>query len=326
MQPKTQAGAFDWLAWLALAICVIAIWLGAWLYVDNYIFSPDLKSISDETSRGVFGDKFGAVNSLFSGLAFAGIIFTILLQRRELSLQRSEIVDQNETLRQQRFENSFFHLLALHADNVDKLVINAHSRRQAITYFTEILKGNNAEFAAFQPLSRLTTAQLHELRASKVLDTAMRKQLEQAEISTIEAMLEQKPGIIGKFLDTNKSFHHDLIDSAYMTAHLISKDGLSHYFRTLYHIYKFIDDSVLISDDQKKSYGRIVRAQLSDDELKAILYNSLARDTTKNGLELGYPKMTSLVKKYEILKNINESQVIHPIHLEILQQFKLEQL
>jgi hypothetical protein len=42
-------------------------------------------------NRGTFGDSFGAINSLFSGLAFAGVIFTILLQRRELSLQREEL-------------------------------------------------------------------------------------------------------------------------------------------------------------------------------------------------------------------------------------------
>ena len=34
---------------------------------------------------------FGAINALFSGLAFAGIIFTILLQREELKLQRKEL-------------------------------------------------------------------------------------------------------------------------------------------------------------------------------------------------------------------------------------------
>lgn len=43
------------------------------------------------TDRGTFGDMFGAVNALFSGLAFAGIIYTILLQRRELELQREEL-------------------------------------------------------------------------------------------------------------------------------------------------------------------------------------------------------------------------------------------
>ncbi|MEO5905234.1 MAG: hypothetical protein ABIQ11_00810 [Saprospiraceae bacterium] len=38
-----------------------------------------------------FGDSFGTINSLFSGLALAGIIYTIFLQKTELSLQREEL-------------------------------------------------------------------------------------------------------------------------------------------------------------------------------------------------------------------------------------------
>ena len=42
-------------------------------------------------SRADFGEMFGAVNTLFSGLAFAGVIYAIFLQRRELELQRNEL-------------------------------------------------------------------------------------------------------------------------------------------------------------------------------------------------------------------------------------------
>jgi len=42
-------------------------------------------------ARAQFGDMFGAVNALFSGLAFLGIIYTIYLQRNELALQRGEL-------------------------------------------------------------------------------------------------------------------------------------------------------------------------------------------------------------------------------------------
>jgi hypothetical protein len=56
--------------------------------------------IPDWTHRGTFGDMFGAVNALFSGLAFAGIIYTITLQRQELSLQREELaLTRNELAR-----------------------------------------------------------------------------------------------------------------------------------------------------------------------------------------------------------------------------------
>ena len=41
--------------------------------------------------RGQFGDSFGAVNALFSGLAFAGLISALYLQRSELQLQREEL-------------------------------------------------------------------------------------------------------------------------------------------------------------------------------------------------------------------------------------------
>lgn len=50
-------------------------------------------------TRGQFGDIFGGINALFTGLAFAGVIYTILLQRDELRLQRTELTLTREELR-----------------------------------------------------------------------------------------------------------------------------------------------------------------------------------------------------------------------------------
>lgn len=69
------------LYWLLLA--VLAVWFSSIFIVP--LFYCNL------ADRGIFGDSFGAINSLFSGLAFAGIIYTILLQRKELKLQRDEL-------------------------------------------------------------------------------------------------------------------------------------------------------------------------------------------------------------------------------------------
>jgi hypothetical protein len=105
----------NWLVSIIVFV-VIIIWSIGWLLIDINIKQAD---------RGVFGDKFGAVNALFSALAFAGIIITILLQKKELSLQRKEMEDtrkefekQNSTLEIQKFENTFFHLLEVHRENV----------------------------------------------------------------------------------------------------------------------------------------------------------------------------------------------------------------
>lgn len=60
--------------------------------------------IPDWTQRSQFGDMFGAVNSLFSGLLLAGVIFTIYLQRHEISLQGKELELNRNELKLQREE------------------------------------------------------------------------------------------------------------------------------------------------------------------------------------------------------------------------------
>ena len=102
--------------------------------------------IDNPNWRGTFGDQFGAVNALFSGLAFAGLIYTIILQRKDLELQRydlklqreeltltrkemeeqtAEFEKQNETLKVQRFENTFFNMLSQFQEVVNNLSVTA---------------------------------------------------------------------------------------------------------------------------------------------------------------------------------------------------------
>jgi chromosome segregation ATPase len=77
-------------------LVVFGLWSGSWYWIDHYV---------DKEKCGIFGDKFGAINSLFSGLAFAGVIVTLLMQIRELREQRDDIKKngelQNEILKAQ---------------------------------------------------------------------------------------------------------------------------------------------------------------------------------------------------------------------------------
>lgn len=63
-----------------------------------------IKFFDDWQTRGQFGDLFGSVNSLFSGLAFAALIYTICLQRKELALQRIELRLQRKEMKASRGE------------------------------------------------------------------------------------------------------------------------------------------------------------------------------------------------------------------------------
>jgi hypothetical protein len=70
----------------AIAIVLVAFVVGVWHLVGHY---PWREMDADEASK--FGDSFGYVNALFAGLAFAGVIYAILLQSKELRLQREEL-------------------------------------------------------------------------------------------------------------------------------------------------------------------------------------------------------------------------------------------
>lgn len=68
-----------------LTAAAVIVLLQVGVGVAAYYLFPDW------STRGQFGDVFGAANSLFSGLAFAGLIYAILLQREDLALQRTEL-------------------------------------------------------------------------------------------------------------------------------------------------------------------------------------------------------------------------------------------
>lgn len=54
--------------------------------------------------QGLFGDMFGGLNAIFSGLAFVGLIATLLQGQKELKLQRREITLQREAIEKQKDE------------------------------------------------------------------------------------------------------------------------------------------------------------------------------------------------------------------------------
>jgi LIF / OSM family len=71
--------------WLIGAVGFCFVLWGGWWYLSAHWFGLDMET------RGQLGDLFGGVNALFTGLAFAVLIYTIFLQRKELEMQREEL-------------------------------------------------------------------------------------------------------------------------------------------------------------------------------------------------------------------------------------------
>ncbi|WP_131811097.1 hypothetical protein [Aequorivita soesokkakensis] len=132
---------------LMIFLLVLSLWYYSWTYIDHNIFSSDL-NLTDTESRGLFGDKFGAVNALFSALAFAGIIFTIFLQRKELKLQRQELVETRSEFKINRLTNILFRQIELinnrisesrfYKSNVNEIITDQYSIEKIISVFEVI--------------------------------------------------------------------------------------------------------------------------------------------------------------------------------------------
>jgi uncharacterized membrane protein len=74
-----------------LVAFVIIFWL-----LSMIILSMLLPNMNE---RGSFGDSFGFINALFSGIALAGVIYTLFLQQKELKLQKQELKLTREELK-----------------------------------------------------------------------------------------------------------------------------------------------------------------------------------------------------------------------------------
>lgn len=110
-------------------ICVVLLWASS-------LFLLKL----DNDLRGTIGDIFSVVSTLFSGLAFGGIIITILLQRQELVLQREELRCTREELKRTAdSQEESLKALERQADNF-KISSKLTALNTLVSYYAEIEK------------------------------------------------------------------------------------------------------------------------------------------------------------------------------------------
>lgn len=269
-----------------ILVSFVAILLIFALWFLNYYILKDL----DCTQRGTFGDMFGAVNSLFSGLAFAGIIITIILQSRELCLQRNELTEtrkefniQNHTLKLQRFENTFFNLLSIHHEIINSI---DYTRQKRLS-LSQQMDGVEPNIETF------TSRDVFKIRYDELSKT----------LQNIEDFAE--------------------LNSKYLLFYEKVQTDFGHYFRNLYRIIKFVDNSIFFDSletiearnkDFKIKYDYIcmIRAQLSDYELLWLFYNGLSGN--------GIAKFKIYIEKYTLLKNMPQDKISNPNDLNFYEQ------
>ena len=94
--------------------------------------------------------------------------------------------------------------------------------------------------------------------------------------------------------------HLGVVQAAYETFFVRKQHEMGHCFGTLYHVFKFVDQSDI---PDPKRYTSIMRAQLSSYELALLFYNSL------HSVGEGFKP---LIEKYALLENADLNKLFNP--------------
>lgn len=315
---KHSSLLFDLLLLCILFLLVFLVWryMSEWIDIN---INGTSETETDAQARGLFGDKFGSINSLFSGFAFAAISFTIYLQRRDMNHTVKAFEEQTRSDQKQRFDSTFFQLIALHNDITAKLRNSTDEGRKAFSSFNKSLLHSDPDFVPFMALAKLTKDEIRTIRDNKIVSNELYPALDTAEAENLTITINNGLKAFDSFLDSDLRMHEEKVKASYTKVATFEIDFFSHYFRNLYHILVFIDTSNLIDDKERKRYAKIVRSQLSEEELVALFYNSLTKISLpgREEMELGYPKMGKLLHQYDILQNMSPRSQFHRGHKDI---------
>lgn len=93
--------------------------------------------------KGQFGDSFGVLNSLFTGLGFAGLVVTLIMQQRQIRKQSEEFQEQLNDAAIRRYEENLFQIFSLYQDALKSVVSTKDGKtlnaRDALSAATESL-------------------------------------------------------------------------------------------------------------------------------------------------------------------------------------------
>lgn len=194
----------------------------------------DNKYTIDNELFGTYGDFVGGVlGSIFT-------LVSILLVIRTFKEQQKVSSQNEEQLKNQRFNDLFFELLRLYQSEVRELCgqkdfVDYSTRRRKEEKFTqEEIEYNDKDFFDME-------------REQIQIKYRNRKSYEANRNAAV---------------------------SYYMLFYIENSTKMGAYFRTLYRIYDLIDKSDL-RETFKKNYLKIMRAQLTDSELFFIRYNAM---------------------------------------------------
>lgn len=230
----------------------------------------------------------GILSGAFAALAFLGVLISLILQVIDSKRQK-------KVTELQRFENTFFQMMNLQQEIVRGLSF-------------EYLHMKNEEGCSVVDYDPVSGRECFEILYNEAvigiphIDSFWKiyKELEESGIYSEKIYHGLSKGnptisVFGGISQVLNLFGFSGYEKAY------ELPVFDHYFRHLYRIVKFIDESSFIEKSptetiERYKYASMIRALLSPYELVCIYYNCLS--------SYGNTKFKILIEKYSLLKNL----------------------
>jgi uncharacterized membrane protein len=243
---------------------------------------------------GQFGDFFGGtLNPIIGLMTLSALVWTVRLQhqllreaKRQVKVSEDELKRTSEALerqaalqRKQAFETTFFSLLSAWQRLCEQMDLLHRDQRKTgkdcfVIIHDDFHQFMNDESFRYRNVRDEVWGFVHS-HVTKAYEEAFWS-------ATVDA---PRPRVV----------------EAYVLTYHEHRTDLGAYFRTLYHLIKFIDKSGL-TERERRTYANLVRAQFSPYEHFLLFYNCLS----PFGCEKFYP----LIERYALLKNLDESLLI----------------
>jgi hypothetical protein len=281
---------------------IISAVVVALVVVSLYFYQFRVYPLSiDNTDWGTFGDFVGGtLNPFFAFMAFLALLTTIKIQSNELELTREELAKsslalesqsesfkiQNDSIKQQNFENTFFNMLNLH----NEIMVALKIKEKGLP-----IKGklNGMDISFNRHIYNETNNKLGKDAICEVLGIFNRFLID------FNTYPNYENSSMSKFNDEEYKDYKlhpkqcNRTNELYLMFHDNLQQVFGHYFRNIYQILKFISNS---SIENKKFYANIFRAQFSKDELELLFYNCAS--------DIGNEKFLPLIIEFEFLEHL----------------------
>lgn len=266
-------------------IGIIIIFLSILLFI--ICGSWNFSSVLDESKIGQFGDFVGGfVGSLFALIGVILYYVALKEQRKDIQINRDALKLQIDALKQQvkEFKAQKEELIETRKVYEEQTKLF----REQTEYFKQQAKEYKSQTStnALQQFDSSFYSLLHLL-----LD--IHQELKSIDPFYFASIYSQLSIDISKY---NMCQACEKVNGKYIEIYYKHSDELSRCFKTLYRILRYIDSSSF-DKSTKEHYAKILRSQLSDNELLVLYYNCHS--------DLG-KKAREIVMKYDLLKHINQ--------------------